>query len=128
MSKDVLADVPQQVRQALSEDVGSGDITAELLPEMTQAKACLIAREPAVMCGKAWVDEVFAQLDPRVVLDWQGEDGQTFAADSPWCYLEGPARSLVTGERVALNFLQSKIHMASVVSLSLKYAKTICLI
>ncbi|MCH8553496.1 MAG: carboxylating nicotinate-nucleotide diphosphorylase [Natronospirillum sp.] len=92
---------------ALQEDLdGIGDVTAELIPEDQQASARIIVREPAVFCGRPWVDTVFAQLDREVSIDWRCEDGDTVRADAIICKLSGPARSLLTGERTALNFIQ----------------------
>jgi nicotinate-nucleotide pyrophosphorylase (carboxylating) len=94
------------VRAALTEDVGSGDITAALIQEDTVAKARVITREAGVLCGQPWVDAVFAELDPAVMVSWQRSDGERLAAGDELFVLEGPARSLLTGERSALNFLQ----------------------
>lgn len=94
------------VRAALAEDVGSGDITAALIPQGNTASARIITRENGILCGQAWVDAVFAELDPLVQVLWQCEDGQAIAAGDTLFTLQGPARSLLTGERCALNFLQ----------------------
>lgn len=94
------------VRRALAEDVGSGDLTATLVPESRIVRARLITREAAVLCGTAWVDEVFRQLDARIRTDWEAHDGAAVRAGDVLCRLEGPARGLLTGERTALNFLQ----------------------
>lgn len=91
----------------LSEDVGPGDITAQLIPEPQWAEAHVITRDNAVLCGVAWVDEIFRRLDSRVVLTWEAADGDRLAADQCFLRLEGPARSLLTGERAALNVLQT---------------------
>ena len=94
------------VRAALAEDVGSGDITAALVAEHSQAEARVITRENGVLCGRAWVDAVFAELDPSVSIDWLRADGELIAAGDSLFTLSGLARSLLTGERCALNFLQ----------------------
>ena len=99
-------DIATAVRQALSEDVGSGDITARLIPAEEQAVASVITREDCIMCGQAWVEEVFRQLDPGVQLSWKSDDGARAAANTELLVLQGNARSLLTGERTALNFLQ----------------------
>jgi len=103
--------LPQRIREnvtaALSEDIGSGDITAQLIPPNQQAKATVITREDCVFCGKDWVVEVFAQLDKDVVIEWHIEDGEAAAANSTLFTLSGNARSLLTGERAALNFVQT---------------------
>lgn len=100
------ADISHAVETALAEDIGDGDITARLVPAEHQARATVISREPAIACGRAWVDEVFAQLDPGVRIDWQVTDGDRIAKNQTLFTLTGPARSLLTGERTALNFYQ----------------------
>lgn len=104
---DLTAYIEQSVRHALAEDVGSGDITAQLIPEGRRAEARIITRESAVVSGVAWVNEVFRQLDTRVNLRWLVADGDQVTPDQILFYLEGPARALLTGERTALNFLQT---------------------
>jgi nicotinate-nucleotide pyrophosphorylase (carboxylating) len=103
----VPADVPTVVSRAIAEDLRDGDLTAELIDRYTPAVARVIAREPTTLCGRAWFDETFRQLDPRVAVSWQAADGARVAADAVVCELRGPARSIVTGERTALNFLQT---------------------
>jgi nicotinate-nucleotide pyrophosphorylase (carboxylating) len=98
--------VSQTVATALQEDVGSGDLTAQLIPADRTARATVITREDAVLCGTAWFDEVFRQIDSRVRVTWSARDADRVRADQQLCSLEGPARSLLTGERTALNFLQ----------------------
>ncbi len=100
------SEIEANVRRALLEDVGSGDITAQLIPAERLAKATVISRDAAVIAGTAWVDAVFRQLDPRVAVHWQVVDGDRVKPDQVLFHLEGPARSLLTGERSALNFLQ----------------------
>lgn len=95
------------VKAALNEDIGSGDITALLIPAEQQAKATIITREDCVFCGKDWVIEVFAQIDKEVAIDWNVEDGDLVKANSTLFSLSGNARSLLTGERAALNFVQT---------------------
>ncbi|WP_454254527.1 carboxylating nicotinate-nucleotide diphosphorylase [Pseudomonas sp. Marseille-Q8238] len=104
---DLGAEINANVRRALREDIGSGDITAQLIPEERLAHATIITREDAIICGTAWVDEVFRQLDPRVAVHWQVADGEQVSANQALFHLEGPARALLSGERTALNFLQS---------------------
>jgi nicotinate-nucleotide pyrophosphorylase (carboxylating) len=99
-------DIPETVRRALAEDVGPGDLTAALIRADTQAGAELITREPAILCGTAWFDEVFRQVDQRVSVAWNARDGDAIRAGQILCALRGPARALLTGERAALNFLQ----------------------
>ena len=98
--------VAANVRAALAEDIGDGDITAALIAADTMASATVITREDAVLCGVPWVNEVFAQLDPAVEVAWQAQDGERVRAGQALFTLRGPARSLLTGERSALNFLQ----------------------
>ena len=99
-------DISKQVRAALEEDLGSGDITAQLIAAESVAMARIICREPGILCGTAWADEVFQQLDSSVIIDWQVSDGDSLSADTTLFTLQGNARSLLTGERTALNFLQ----------------------
>jgi nicotinate-nucleotide pyrophosphorylase (carboxylating) len=106
--------VSQTVALALEEDVGSGDLTAQLIPAERIARASVITREDAVLCGTAWFDEVFRQLDARVRITWSAADGEGIHADQVLCTLDGPARSLLTGERSGLNFLQSLSGTATV--------------
>jgi nicotinate-nucleotide pyrophosphorylase (carboxylating) len=94
------------VRAALAEDVGSGDITAALIPASANATARIITRENGVLCGRAWVDRVFTELDPAVTLTWEVDDGEPIAAGNHLLTVNGPTRALLTGERSALNFLQ----------------------
>ncbi|MFA1030567.1 MULTISPECIES: carboxylating nicotinate-nucleotide diphosphorylase [Pseudomonas syringae group] len=103
---DLTAEIEANVRRALLEDVGSGDITAQLIPAERLAKATIISRDAAVIAGTAWVDTVFRQLDPRVAVHWQVSDGDRVSPNQTLFHVEGPARSLLTGERSALNFLQ----------------------
>jgi nicotinate-nucleotide pyrophosphorylase (carboxylating) len=103
---DLAAEIEANVRRALLEDVGTGDITAQLIPVERLAQARVITREACVIAGSAWVEAVFRQLDPRVAVHWQVADGDRAAPDQVLFTLEGPARSLLTGERSALNFLQ----------------------
>ncbi len=99
--------IAQNVQAALREDIGSGDITAQLVPDQQQAKAVVITRESAVICGRPWVDEVFRQLDGDVEIDWLVDEGDEIIPNEAVFTLAGKARSLLTGERTALNFLQT---------------------
>lgn len=99
--------IQQQVRVALEEDIGSGDVTAALLPANKQADARVISRQSAVIAGQQWFDEVFRQLDKTIQVDWEIEDSQRVEPDQCLCRLQGPVRALLTGERTALNFLQT---------------------
>ena len=101
------AAITTAVRAALAEDIGSGDLTAALVPEAQQALATVITREAAVLCGQVWVDAVFAELGREVTIDWHCSDGDAVAPGQKLCELRGPARAILTGERTALNFLQT---------------------
>jgi nicotinate-nucleotide pyrophosphorylase (carboxylating) len=100
------ADLPEQVSRALREDIGSGDVTAGLLAERSTARASVVCREPAVLCGRAWFDESFHQLDARIAVHWLVDEGADVEASTTICELSGSARAILTGERTALNFLQ----------------------
>jgi len=106
-SQPETTELEQQVKQALFEDVGAGDLTADLIPADAVAEAALITREDAVLCGQAWFDEVFKQLDSSISIAWHYQDGDAIKANSEICRLTGSARSLLTGERTAMNFLQT---------------------
>jgi nicotinate-nucleotide pyrophosphorylase (carboxylating) len=110
------------VALALAEDVGAGDLTAALIPEDTRAEADVISRETAVLCGAAWFDAVFRQLDPRVTIDWRAADGDRIEPNQVLCALRGPARALLTGERTALNFLQM---LSGTATLARRFADTV---
>ena len=99
--------ISEQVRLALAEDVGSGDLTASLLPEGKTLSAKVVCREQAVMAGSAWFDETFRQLSPDIQVDWCFSDGDRLDSGQTLCRLQGNARALLTGERTALNFLQT---------------------
>ena len=102
----VPADLPQQVARALAEDVGSGDLTAALIPADRIGRATVITRERAIVCGLPYVEASFHGIEPQVRLEWRVAEGDSVAANQPLVDLEGPARALLTGERTALNFLQ----------------------
>ncbi len=101
------ADIEVQAARAIAEDVGSGDLTASLIPEDRSARATVISRENAVLCGRPWFDAVFRQLDPTIRIVWQASDGNRVISGETLCELAGPARAILTGERTALNFLQT---------------------
>ena len=100
-------DLQETVARALAEDVGSGDVTARLVPAQQRAEATVISREAAVICGRPWVEAVFAQLDPAITIAWDVDEGAQVLPDQRLCTLRGPARPILTGERTALNFLQT---------------------
>lgn len=109
-------------RHVLEEDVGSGDITAALIPEATRGKAQIISREAAILCGSAWFDAIFAELDTDVRVSWQAHDGDSLQPGEVICQLEGRARSLLTGERAALNLLQT---LSGTATLARRYADAV---
>jgi nicotinate-nucleotide pyrophosphorylase (carboxylating) len=100
------ADLAQQVARALAEDIGAGDLTAALIPEARNGRATVITRETAIVCGIPYVEASFLQIDPRVRFAWQVAEGEAVSANQRLFTIEGSARSLLTGERTALNFLQ----------------------
>lgn len=104
----------ENVAQSLREDIGDGDITAQLIPADKHAKGRVITREPATIAGREWVDEVFRQVDPSVELTWQVSDGETVSPDQVLFTMQGPARSLLSSERAALNWLQTLSGVATV--------------
>ncbi len=99
-------DIGDQVAAALIEDVGSGDVTALLVPETQQVRGRVVTREDAVMCGRAWVDETFRRLDPTIRIEWRAQDGERIRPEQVLFEISGNARPVLTGERTALNFLQ----------------------
>ena len=103
---DIPADLDTQVAAALREDIGSGDVTAQLVPATQQVRGRVITREDAVLCGRPWVEQVFRGLDSNIKLSWAASDGDRILADQVIFTIEGPARAVLTGERTALNFLQ----------------------
>jgi nicotinate-nucleotide pyrophosphorylase (carboxylating) len=115
----VQRDIPVSVSRALAEDIGSGDITAELIPEDKRATAVVICRESAVICGRPWVDEVFQQLDKSTEIEWHINEGDSVEANQTLFTLTGNARVLLTGERCALNFLQT---LSGTATIAAKYA------
>ena len=106
--------------QALREDMGDGDLTANLLPEGLRSKARLITREDAVLCGSCWFDSVFRQLDENVKIQWHAKDGSDIVENQELCTLEGSARALLTGERTAVNFIQT---LSGTATIAREYAR-----
>ena len=103
---DLPSEISRNVAAALAEDIGSGDATAPLVPADREAHARVITREDAVLCGSAWFEEVFRQVDPSARVLWHARDGDRLKAGEAICEVRGPARSLLTAERSALNFMQ----------------------
>lgn len=104
---ELTSSVQQDVQRALAEDIGPGDVTAQLVPDSETAIARVITRVPAVLSGSAWFIECFRQIDPAIAISWHAYDGDRLSRDQVMCELQGRARSLLTGERSALNFLQT---------------------
>jgi nicotinate-nucleotide pyrophosphorylase (carboxylating) len=115
-------DLLRTVRAALDEDIGSGDITAALIPGEQTTAATVICRETAVVCGQAWFNAVFAELDSRISITWLVRDGDTVRNNESLCTLSGPARPILTGERTALNFLQT---LSATATHARRYAETV---
>jgi nicotinate-nucleotide pyrophosphorylase (carboxylating) len=104
--RDLSEEIVENVRAALAEDVGTGDITAQLLPADAMATAQVITREKGILCGTAWFEEVFKQLDPNLQIEWFAKDGDIIQQKQTLVKLSGLTRALLTGERAALNFIQ----------------------
>jgi nicotinate-nucleotide pyrophosphorylase (carboxylating) len=100
------AHIEEEVRRALAEDIGTGDVTAALFLEASRINAAVVCRETAVLCGIPWFNEVFRQLNAEIVINWAHADGDLVSANQVICTLHGLSRPLLTGERTALNFLQ----------------------
>ena len=115
-------EIAQQVSLALAEDIGPGDLTASLIPEDEHSAAKLITREAAVIAGIPWADEVFAQLDDAIKIDWQVKDGDTVKANDTLAIITGPSRAILTGERTAMNFLQT---LSGTATITHEYVKTV---
>jgi len=115
-------DVQTQVRLALAEDLGAGDRTAGLIPVDARSRVRVVCREAAVVCGVDWFDEVFLQLDPDIAIDWRCQDGEEIAPDQLVCELSGNTRALLTGERTALNYLQT---LSGTATLAKQYADAV---
>ena len=98
--------INENVRSALKEDIGKGDITSNLIDDTTQLNACVITREFAVVSGQQWVNAVYAVIDKKIIIDWRVKDGDLVDPNQVLFTISGPARSILTGERTALNFLQ----------------------
>jgi nicotinate-nucleotide pyrophosphorylase (carboxylating) len=113
--KDLQALAFADVARALAEDVGSGDLTASLIPATETGEATVISREHAVLCGQAWFDQAFTQIDPAVEIKWLCAEGTALDPNQVLCEVRGNARALLTGERTALNFLQLLSGTASLV-------------
>ena len=111
-----------EITDFLNEDIGSGDITASIIPESKQAKASVITREEMVLCGKAWFDAVFKSLNPDIMIHWLAEESSVCKKNDVLCELEGPAKDLLTGERTALNLLQT---LSATATIAKQYATAV---
>ena len=114
--------IDEDVCRFLAEDVGTGDLTALVIPEVKQAKATIVTREAMLVCGQAWVNAVFNKLDSDIEVDWQYAEGEQAFAGDVLCHLSGSARALLTGERSALNILQT---LSATASLASQFAKAV---
>ena len=114
--------IEENVFNALKEDVGEGDITAELIPQENISLATVISREDCVFCGLDWFEETYRQLDPDILIDWCVDDGEQVTADQILCTISGPSQKIVTGERTALNFVQV---LSATATLSARYASAV---
>lgn len=113
---------PADIVRFLAEDIGAGDLTASILPVSAIASATVVTREAMVLCGTEWFDAVFKQLDPALRIDWYKQDGDAVEAGDLLCRLKGSARSLMTGERTALNLLQT---LSGTATLARQYARAV---
>ena len=107
LSSTLQTTIEADIERALKEDIGSGDVTAQLVPAEELATAVIISREQAVICGITWANAIFRHVSRDIVIDWQVKEGDTVSAGNALCTLSGPARALLTAERCALNFLQT---------------------
>ncbi|AEG02689.1 carboxylating nicotinate-nucleotide diphosphorylase [Methylomonas methanica] len=112
----------EDITAYLAEDVGDGDLTANIIPETVQASARVVTRENMLLCGQAWFDAVFRHLNQHVVIEWAYQEGDEIAAGSVLCQLHGPARTLLTGERTALNLLQT---LSATATVARRYAQAV---
>lgn len=122
IDKTLQEDICVTAARMLLEDIGTGDLTAGLVPEDATIDATLITHQTMTMAGRPWVDEVFGQLDPNILLQWQANDGDSMEAGTTICHLRGPARSILSGERAALNILQT---LSATATLTSTYVKAV---
>ena len=114
--------IEENVYQALKEDIGEGDITASLIPEDSFSLATVITREDCVFCGMDWFEEVYQQLDEEIFVEWNIQDGDVVKQGDTICSLSGSTRTLLTGERTSLNFIQT---LSATATLAKRYADTV---
>ena len=122
MSQTIPVDIAQLVTFCLQEDVGSGDITAELIPADKTISAKLISRDNGIFCGRPWANEVFQQVDSSLTVNWNIEEGSELSPDQTLVQIVGPARSILTAERTVLNFLQT---LSAISTISQHYASMV---
>lgn len=122
LSEQLRVEIQRNIAASLAEDIGTGDLTALILPEAALATASVVTRESMVLCGQAWFAAVFAHIEPAIRLQWLAEEGAEVAADTVLCRLTGPARGLMTGERTALNLLQT---LSATATLARRYARAV---
>ena len=126
LSDELKHTIRSNVAYALAEDLGGGDLTASLIDEDVLVGTTIIARQSLVLAGHPWADEVFRQLDDGIQIDWYIEDGERAEVDDVICKLVGPARALLSGERTALNFLQTLSATATTTAAYVDLFKVIC--
>lgn len=119
---DLATAIEQNVAAAIAEDLGSGDLTAHLIPARAIATASVISRDRAVLCGTAWFEACFQRVAPHVKVQWLAQDGDPVAPGQTLCEIEGPARALLTAERPALNFLQT---LSGTATLTRRYVEAV---
>lgn len=119
---DIPADIQDTVKRALAEDIGTGDITADILSDSSLSMAQVICREAAILCGTAWFDSTFHQIDPKITISWLAADGDVITENMPLCTIKGPSKALLSGERTALNFLQT---LSGTATLAHRYAERV---
>lgn len=117
-----MAPIQEDIRRFLEEDIGTGDLTAAIIPENSQAQASLITRESMVLCGQAWFSAIFWQIDKGMEIEWQAQEGEWVEAGAELCRLQGQSRALLTGERTALNLLQT---LSGTATLTRRYAEAV---
>lgn len=122
MTSPSIDEIRKQVQQALNEDIQSGDVTAQLLPENKESRAQLICREKAILCGRDWFDSAFTVLNPEINIQWYFEDKQNIDENDIICSITGNARHILTAERTALNFLQT---LSATATQTARYVKAI---
>jgi nicotinate-nucleotide pyrophosphorylase (carboxylating) len=115
-------DIAETIRRALEEDIGSGDVTATLLPPSLPARATVVSREATILCGAPWFERVFSEIDANTRVTWHALDGDAVTPEQPLCLIEGTARALLTGERTALNFLQT---LSGTAGIARRYAEAV---